>query len=122
MGVRWVRRGDAWRLRVLLALGRTPPMDSLSLRRWPTGREEAQHRLPPLSQRGHVPARAGRESAGWPSSSIADGAPEASFEGAMRETFGVTQDQFEEQWKRHVRATIRLALRSDHGPRCSGPC
>ena len=27
-----------------------------------------------------------------------------SFDGALVETFGVTQDRFEEQWKRHVRA------------------
>jgi hypothetical protein len=91
---------EAWRLRVLLALGRTPPMDSLALR-WPTGREEARtayllaasavtYLLEPGGERGLELFlerwRVGR-----------------SFDEALRLTFGITPDQFEEQWKRHVR-------------------
>ena len=92
---------DAWRLRVLLALGRTPPMDSLELR-WPADREEARtayllaasavtYLLEPGGERG-LELFLGRWRTG------------RSFDGALRETFGVTQDQFEQQWKRHVRA------------------
>lgn len=92
---------DAWRLRVLLALGRTPPMDSLALR-WPTEREEARtayllaasavtYLLEPGGERGlEIFLERWRA--------------QRSFESALRLTFGVTQEQFEEQWKRHVRA------------------
>jgi len=91
---------EAWRLRVLLAMGRAPSMDSLALR-WPGGREPARiayllsasavtYLLEAGGERGLAIFlerwRAGR-----------------SFESAMRETFGVTGDQFEEDWKRHVR-------------------
>lgn len=92
---------DAWRLRVLLAFGRTPPMDSLTLR-WPTAREEARtaylfaasavtYLLEPGGERG-LELFLER----WRT--------QRSFESAMRVTFGVTQEQFEEQWKRHVRS------------------
>ena len=92
---------DAWRLRVLLALGRAPPMDSLALR-WPAAREEARvayllsasavtYLLEPGGERG-LELFLER----WRT--------QRSFESALRETFGVTQDQFEQQWKRHVRA------------------
>ncbi len=92
---------DAWRLRVLLAFGRAPPMDSLALR-WPTNREEARiayllsasavtYLLEPGGERG-LELFLER----WRA--------QRSFESAMRETFGVTQEGFEEQWKRHVRA------------------
>jgi hypothetical protein len=91
---------EAWRLRVLLALGRAPPMDSLELR-WPAAREEARtayllaasalaYLLEPSGERGLEIFlerwRAGR-----------------SFDDALRSTFGVTPGQFEEDWKRHVR-------------------
>jgi hypothetical protein len=92
---------EAWRLRVLLALGQAPPMDSLTLR-WPTGREEARtayllaasavtYLLEPSGERG-LEIFLDR----WRS--------ERSFDTALRSTFGVTSGQLEEQWARHVRA------------------
>jgi hypothetical protein len=92
---------DAWRLRVLLALGRAPPMDSLTLG-WPTAREEARtayllsasavtYLLEPGGERG-LELFLDR----W--------RRQRSFDSAMQETFGVTQDAFEEQWRRHVRS------------------
>lgn len=92
---------EAWRLRVLLALGRTPPMDSLALR-WPTAREEARtayllaasavtYLLEPGGERGlEIFFERWRA--------------QGSFDSALRMTFGVTTAQFEENWKRHVRA------------------
>ena len=90
----------AWRLRVLLALGRAPPMDSLALR-WPTDREQARtayllaasavtYLLEEGGERGLAIFRER-----WRA--------QRSFDAAFRETFGVTRGQFEEDWKRHVR-------------------
>lgn len=92
---------EAWRLRLLLALGRAPPLDSLALG-WPAGREQARtayllsasalaYLLEPSGERGLTLFferwREGR-----------------SFDDALVRTFGVTPDQFEEDWKAHVRA------------------
>jgi hypothetical protein len=102
---------EAWRLRVLLALGRAPPMDSLALR-WPSGREEARTAyllaasaisllLEPAGERGlelfFARWREGR-----------------SFDDALRATFGVTPGQFEEDWKRHVRSRYGWLLVLSH--------
>jgi hypothetical protein len=91
---------EAWRLRVLLALGRAPELDSLELS-WPVQREQARTAyllsasaiallLEPSGERGLQLFlerwRDGR-----------------SFDDALRATFGVTPGQFEEDWKRHVR-------------------
>jgi hypothetical protein len=91
---------EAWRLRVLLALGRAPALDSLSLR-WPTELEQA--RIAYLLSASAVTylLEAGGERAlaafldRWRS--------ERSFDRALTLTFGVTPGQFEEDWKRHVR-------------------
>jgi len=91
---------EAWRLRVLLAMGRAPAMDSLELR-WPVGRERARtayllaasavtYLLESSGERGLVVFLER-----WRS--------ERSFDRALRLTFGVTPGQFEEDWKRHVR-------------------
>lgn len=92
---------EAWRLRILLALGRAPPMDSLALS-WPSEREEARTAyllaasavallLEPGGERG-LALFLERWRAG------------GSFDASLRSTFGVTPGQFEEDWKRHVRA------------------
>jgi len=93
--------GEAWRLRVLLALGRAPPMDSLTLR-WPSGREEARtayllaasavtYLLEPGGERGlELFLDRWRE--------------QRSFDEALRTTFGVTPGRLETDWARHVRA------------------
>lgn len=90
----------AWRLRVLLAMGRAPAMDSLTLG-WPSDREQARtayllsasavtYLLESGGERGLV--------------LFLDRWSETrSFEGAFREIFGLTTGQFETDWKRHVR-------------------
>ena len=91
---------EAWKLRVLLALGRTPPMDSLELR-WPSGRTQAEVAYL-LSASAITYLLAGSGDRGltifvkrWKSS--------RSFETAFRSTFGLTTTQFEEDWKQHIR-------------------
>jgi len=92
---------EAWRLRVLLALGRAPSMDSLTLR-WPAGREEARtayllaasavtFMLEPSGERG---LRIFLDR--WKA--------QRSFDSAFTSTFGYTPGRFEEEWQRHVRA------------------
>jgi hypothetical protein len=91
---------EAWRLRVLIALGRAPQMDSLELR-WPGGREEARVAYLLAASAVTYLLEAGGERGleifleRW--------RDDRSFESAFRETFGVTSNQFEEDWKRHVR-------------------
>jgi Peptidase MA superfamily len=90
----------AWRLRILLALGRTPPLDSLSLA-WPRDEvsAEAAYLLGAsavaflLQESGPRGLRLFLER--WRSSH--------SFETALRSTFGLTSGQFEEAWRRDVR-------------------
>lgn len=91
---------EAWRLRVLIAAGRAPAMDSLELR-WPAGREEARTAYL-LAATAVTYLLEGSGEAGlavfldrWKA--------ERSFEGAFRETFGLTTSQFEEDWRKHVR-------------------
>jgi hypothetical protein len=93
-------RARAWRLRVLLATGRAPPLDSLSLV-WPAGRASA-------------------ESAYLLSASVVEYLVESSgprglealfgtwrergdFETALRATYGLTSGQLEEDWRRWAR-------------------
>jgi hypothetical protein len=91
---------EVWRLRVLLALGRTPPMDSLELR-WPSGRTQAEIAYL-LSASAITYLLAGSGDRGlavfierWKST--------RSFETAFRSTFGLTTAQFEEDWKQHIK-------------------
>ena len=100
----WVSGGfdvtEAWRLRVLLARGRAPAMDSLSLR-WPAGREQARVAyLLAASAVSYLLAESGERGLElflerWRGS--------RSFESALRGTFGVTSGQLEEDWRRHVK-------------------
>jgi len=91
---------EAWRLRVLLATGRAPAMDSLQLR-WPAGREQARiayllaasaltYLLEPSGERGLTIF-------------LERWRAERSFDRALRLTFGVTPEKLEEDWKAHVR-------------------
>ena len=90
----------AWRLRVLIARGRAPAMDSLELR-WPAGREEARWAYLLAASAVTYLLEAGGEDGlrvfldRWRSL--------RSYDSAFRETFGVTPSQFEEDWRRHVR-------------------
>jgi hypothetical protein len=89
----------AWRLRVLIARGRTPPMDSLELR-WPADRGEAQTAyLLAASAVTYLLESGGERGLRL----FLDRWREIrSFDAAFRETFGLTPGQFEEDWKRHV--------------------
>lgn len=91
---------EAWRLRVLMAAGRAPVMDSLDLR-WPSGREDARSAyLLAASALTYL-----LESGGEPGLRIFldRWRTDRSFDSAFRDTFGLTTSQFEEDWKRHVR-------------------
>jgi peptidase MA superfamily protein len=91
---------EAWRLRVLLALGRAPEMDSLELR-WPGGREQAKTAyLLAASAVTYLLEESGERGLEIFLERWREG---RSFDAALRETFGVTAGQFEEDWKRHVR-------------------
>jgi hypothetical protein len=91
---------EAWRLRVLLAFGGAPPMDSLALR-WPTELERARSAyLLSASAVAYLVEASGERALAalferWRS--------ERSFDRALTLTFGVTPGQLEEDWKRHVR-------------------
>lgn len=90
----------AWRLRILIAQGNAPAMDSLSLR-WPAGREEARTAYLLAASAVTYLLESGGE----------DGLrifldrwrEQRSFDAAFRETFGLTVGQFEEDWRRHVK-------------------
>lgn len=92
---------EAWRLRVLLALGRAPPLDSLTLR-WPTDREQARTAyLLAASALDYLLESSGERGL---TLLLERWRAERSFDDALVTTFGVTLDRFEEDWKRHVRA------------------
>jgi hypothetical protein len=92
---------EAWRLRVGLALGRAPPMDSLALR-WPRRQDRAQVAyLLSASAVTYLMEESGERGLRiflerWRG--------EGSFETALRGTFGVTSGQLEEDWRAHVRS------------------
>jgi len=92
--------GEAWRLRILLALGRAPPLDSLSLT-WPRDRASAEAAY--LLAASAVTYLLGDSGARGLEVLLARWREGRSFEAALRETFGVTSGQFEEDWRRHVR-------------------
>jgi len=91
---------EAWRLRVLIAAGRAPAMDSLELN-WPRQRTEAQTAYLLAASAVSYLLESGGEAGlrvfldSWK--------VERSFETAFRDTFGLTTSQFEEDWKRHVK-------------------
>jgi peptidase MA superfamily protein len=90
----------AWRLRVLIAAGRAPAMDSLELR-WPAGRQEARTAYLLAASAVTYLLETGGERGlrlfldRWKA--------QRSFETAFRDTFGLTVSQFEEDWGRHVK-------------------
>lgn len=92
--------GEGWRLRVALALGQAPPLDSLRLS-WP--RDQASAGLAYLLSATAVEyliQESGERGLGlflqrWKS--------QGNFDQAMRSVYGLTVDQFEEDWKVYVR-------------------
>jgi hypothetical protein len=91
---------QAWRLRVLIALGRTPRFDSLTLS-WPRDRAAAETAyLLAASAVTYLLRESGERGLRlfferWRAA--------GSFEAGLRGTFGVTSGQLEEDWRRHVR-------------------
>lgn len=91
---------EGWRLRVAFAFGRAPPLDSLVLD-WPRGRASAglayllsatavEYLARASGERGlRLLLERWREGAG--------------FSRALRDVYGVTPAQFEEDWKKYVR-------------------
>lgn len=92
--------GEAWRLRVLLALGRAPALDSLSLA-WPRERAEAGSAY--LLAASAVTFLLGESGERGMALFVERWRAQRSFDEAMRVTFGVTPSQFEEHWRRHVK-------------------
>jgi hypothetical protein len=91
---------EGWRLRILLALGRTPPLDSLTLA-WPRDRPSADAAY--LLAASAVTYLLGASGERGLEVFVERWKAERSFEAGLRETFGVTTSQFEEDWRRHVR-------------------
>lgn len=99
----WVGGWDrtrAWRLRVLLALGRAPPLDSLSLA-WPAAQTSAESAyLLSASVVEYLHERSGDRGLEvlfrrWRES--------GSFEEGFRRTYGLTTGQMEEDWRAWAR-------------------
>lgn len=90
----------AWRLRVLIAMGRAPEMSDLTLR-WPSDRQEARTAYLLAASAVTYVLEAGGEAGlrafleRWRTG--------RSFDTAFRSTFGVTTGQFEEDWREHVK-------------------
>lgn len=101
----------AWRLRVSIATGRAPPMDSLELA-WPSGREEARTAYLLAASAVTYLLEAGGERG--LSLFLGRWRQQRSFESAFRQTFGVTTGQFEEDWKRHVRSRYGWLFVASH--------
>lgn len=93
-------RTQAWRLRVMVAGGRTAPLDSLSLA-WPGDRAGAEvaYLLAATAIEYLVEASGERGLEVF----LEVWRAEASFEGALRRVYGVTSGQLEEDWRRYVR-------------------
>jgi hypothetical protein len=90
-------RADVWRLRVRLAVGSTPPLDSLTFR-FPRGRNSAQDAyLLSATTVEYLVMASGEDALAvflerWRSS--------GRFEDALRQVYGVSTDQLEEDWRK----------------------
>ncbi len=93
--------GAAWRLRVLFALGHAPPLDSLSLT-WP--RDLASARAAYLLSASAVSYLFRRTGPGGLAEFFDQWRRTASLEAALRGTYGVTEGQFEEGWRRYAKS------------------
>lgn len=91
---------EAWRLRVLLATGNAPSLDSLTLA-WPRGRVEADAAY--LLAASAVTYLLGDSGTRGLAIFLERWRRDRSFETAFRATFGVTTAQFEEDWRKHVK-------------------
>lgn len=93
-------RTRAWRLRVLLALGRAPGLDSLSLD-WPAGRAPAESAyLLAASVVEYLVEASGERGL---ETLFLRWRETGSFEEGLRRTYGVTSGQLEDDWRRWAR-------------------
>ena len=98
---------EAWRLRLQLATGSAPPLDSLSLS-WPRARGEAEIAyLLAASAMEYLVSGSGTRGvevflARWRES--------GDFEESFRATFGITTGTFERQWIEHVKRRYGFLL------------
>lgn len=89
-------RAEAWRLRLRLALGRTPPLDSLTFR-FPAGRASAQDAyLLSATTVEYLVEASGEEALEL---FIARWREVGRFDSALREIYGVPTSQLEEDWR-----------------------
>jgi hypothetical protein len=92
---------EVWRLRVGLAFGGTPVLDSITLG-WPGGREQARTAyLLSASAVTYLLEGSGERGLAIFLERWRDG---RSFEAALRQTYGVTSGQLEEDWRAHVKS------------------
>ncbi len=102
---------EAWRLRLLLALGRAPAFDSLSLE-WPTDRASAE--VAYLLSASAVEYLASSSGPAGLATFLATWREEGAFETAFRSTFGLTTAQFEEDWTAYVKRRYGWLLVVSH--------
>ncbi|HEX9885098.1 MAG TPA: hypothetical protein VGA70_01350 [Longimicrobiales bacterium] len=103
--------GEAWRLRILLASGRAPPLDSLSFR-WPSDATSAQAAyLLSATALEYLVSESGERGLEL---FLARWRDMGSFDGALRVTYGVTSGQLEEDWRRYVRRRYGWAYVASH--------
>jgi hypothetical protein len=89
-------RGDAWRLRIWVAMGRTPPLDSLSFR-WPGDRASAEGAyLVAATTVEYLVSASGEEALALFIRRWREG---GRFDEALRRVYGVTSAQLEEDWR-----------------------
>jgi len=91
---------EGWRLRVAMALGRLPPLDSLSLT-WP--RERASADLSYLLSASAIDFLVDRSGERGLALLIQRWGEGGDFEAAFRRTYGLTGSQMEEAWRKHLR-------------------
>ena len=94
------RAMEAWKLRLLLAVGRAPSMDSLSLR-WPSDRAEAE--IAYLLSASAVTYLLGQSGDRGLQIFLDRWRLDRAFEPAFQSVFGLTISQFEEDWKKHIK-------------------
>ena len=101
---RWAEGGfdasEAWRLRLLLALGRAPPLDSLSLA-WP--RDPASAEVAYLLAASAVAYLVEESGERGVALLLERWRERGSFDAALVATYGVTSGQLEEDWRAWVK-------------------
>ncbi len=92
--------GEAWRLRLALAGGGVPSLDSLTLA-WPRGRASAELAyLLSASAVEYLTLHGGERAL---RAFLERWREEGSMERALRRVYGITGGQLEEEWRRHVK-------------------